>query len=203
MVDWGSWLSTFGLVFIAELGDKTQLAVMSQTCKFRRPWSVFLGGSLALTMVTALGVAGGRVLNVLIPASVIRIFAALAFALMGVLIWREAAKRDAADACEMDEDAACETGTSAWDWRAFGATFSLLFIAELGDKTQLAVLGLSSKEASPWLIFGGGAMALTAVTALGVLGGQKLCELIPERLLLRLSAAAFVVMGVLMGIGVL
>ncbi len=48
-MDWNLLLSSFGLVFLAELGDKTQLAVVAQTCKYRQPWAVFMGSSLALT----------------------------------------------------------------------------------------------------------------------------------------------------------
>lgn len=202
-MDWSSWISGFGLVFLAELGDKTQLAVVSQTCKFRRPWPVFVGGSLALTLVTALGAVGGRVLNAFVPQDVIRLLAALAFGVMGFLIWREAAKAGMERECVYPEEGTCDPAARAWDWRAFGATFSLLFLAELGDKTQLTVMGLASKEAAPWLAFTGGALALTTVTAAGVLGGERLCRLIPEQLLLRISAAAFVIMGVLMGFGVL
>jgi Ca2+/H+ antiporter, TMEM165/GDT1 family len=203
-LDWAAWISAFGLIFIAELGDKTQLAVMSQTCKFRRPWPVFIGGSLALTAVTALGAAGGQLVSEFIPQDVIRAVAALGFVAMGALIWLEARKADAAAECELPEDAACAPPQlGPWDWRAFGATFSLLFIAELGDKTQLTVLGLASKQASPWLAFAGGSLALTTVTAIGVLGGEKLCQLIPQRVILRISAGAFIVMGVLMGAGVI
>ncbi len=203
-MNWSALLSTFGLVFIAELGDKTQLAVMTQTCKFRRPWPVFFGGSLALTAVTALGAAGGRALSEFVPADVIRTIAAVAFVVMGALIWREASKSggDADDACELvcelEEDHARK-----WNWQAFGSTFTLLFLAELGDKTQLAVLGLSSKQSAPWVVFAGGALALTVVTGLGVVGGEQLCRWIPEKLLLKISAGAFVVMGILMGLGVL
>ena len=57
-MEWGILFSTFGLTFVAELGDKTQLAVVAQTCKYRRPWAVFLGASLALTAVTLLGANG-------------------------------------------------------------------------------------------------------------------------------------------------
>ena len=79
----------------------------------------------------------------------------------------------------------------------------MLFVAELGDKTQLAVLGLSSKHGTPWPVFLGGALALTVVTALGAVGGQGLCRIIPERVLLWISAVAFVVLGILMGVGIL
>ncbi len=201
-MNWSALLSTFGLVFVAELGDKTQLAVMTQTCKFRRPWPVFVGGSLALTAVTALGAVGGQVVGQVVPAALIRVIAAVAFVVMGVLIWWEASRfQDEAGAddlaCELDEGR-----VSPWNWRAFGTTFTLLFFAELGDKTQLAVLGLSSKQ-SAWLVFTGGALALTVVTGLGVVGGEQLTQWIPEKLLLKISAGAFMVMGTLMGLGLL
>ena len=203
-MEWQTLLSTFGLVFVAELGDKTQLAVMTQTCKFRRPWSVFFGGSLALVAVTALGAVGGKVLSTFVPDDVIRAIAALGFAVMGVFIWREASKKtlDVENACSLEDDS-CTEATSRWDWRAFGTTFSLLFLAELGDKTQLAVLGIASKQPMVWSVFAGGALALTSVTALGVLGGEQLCRLVPETLLLKISAGAFIVMGILMGLGVI
>jgi putative Ca2+/H+ antiporter (TMEM165/GDT1 family) len=89
------------------------------------------------------------------------------------------------------------------DWGALASTFGLIFVAELGDKTQLAIFSLASKNSSPWAVFVGGSLALTLVTALGVIGGQGLCKLIPERVLLAISAAAFVVMGILIGFGFL
>ncbi|MBM3135809.1 MAG: TMEM165/GDT1 family protein [Chloroflexi bacterium] len=207
-MNWNVLFSTFGLIFIAELGDKTQLAVIAQTCKYRCTWPVFLGGSLALTAVTALGVVGGQALGYMIPETAIRLIAALAFVLMGGLVWREASKAGveaAADAaaCDVDDAASTASQRPLWNWQAFGTTLTLLFFAELGDKTQLAVLGLASRQATPWAVFAGGALALTIVTALGVLGGQQLARLVPEKLLLKISAAAFVVMGGLIGLGIL
>ena len=69
-------LSTFALLFVAELGDKTQLAVVTQTCKHRRPWAVFLGASLALTLVTLLGALGGQLLGTVMAPSLLRPIAA-------------------------------------------------------------------------------------------------------------------------------
>lgn len=206
-MDWSALLSTFGLIFVAELGDKTQLAVLTQTCKYRRPWAVFLGASLALLAVTALGAVGGQLVGRVIPPIVLQWIAALAFVVMGALVAREAIRDGAGDpecGCPpVDEEAGDARLTLARDWQAFAATFGLLFVAEMGDKTQLAVLGLAGKSAMPWLVFVGGGLALTVVTALGVLGGQGLCNLIPRRVLLWISAVAFVVLGVLMGLEVL
>ena len=210
-MDWSVVLTTFGLIFVAELGDKTQLAVLTQTCKYRRPWAVFLGASLALMAVTALGAAGGRVLGQIVPPTFLQGAAALAFVAMGILIAREAARRTKSEAAQ---DVACESSTGqdvkapagpfcSQDWKAFGATFGLLFVAEMGDKTQLAVLSLAGKCPNPWPVFIGGGLALTAVTALGVAGGQGLSRLIPQRVLLWISAIAFVVMGILIGFGIL
>jgi putative Ca2+/H+ antiporter (TMEM165/GDT1 family) len=210
-MNWDLLLSTFGLIFIAELGDKTQLAVVTQTCKFRSPWSVFLGGSIALIGVTALGAVGGQVLGHFIPERVIQVLAGAAFIVMGLIIWRGSARmcdngqiaNPEIDYIERNDPQTGPNGNSQWNWKAFSSTLSLLFLAELGDKTQLAVIGLSSEQSTPWIVFLGSALALSSVTALGVVGGQQLCKIIPQTILLKISALLFVVMGLLMGFGIL
>jgi putative Ca2+/H+ antiporter (TMEM165/GDT1 family) len=210
-MDWNVTLTTFGLIFVAELGDKTQLAVLAQTCKHGRPWAVFLGASTALAAVTALGAAGGRVIGQVIPSSVLHWGATLAFVLMGLLIGRQALQGETAGSasevpCNPTDDrggASAAATICAQSWRTFGSTFGLLFVAEMGDKTQLAVLSLAGKVVDPRPVFIGGGLALTAVTALGVIGGQTLSRVIPRRVLLWISAVAFVAMGVLIGCGVL
>jgi putative Ca2+/H+ antiporter (TMEM165/GDT1 family) len=144
------------------------------------------------------------VLSRFIPAEILRIGAALAFVVMGILIAREAIKAAQTDGQVCDDIGADpECDGKRLDWRAFSSTLGLLFVAELGDKTQLSVLTLASKARSPWLVFAGGSLALILVTAIGVVGGQGLCRLIPERVLLWISAIAFLAMGILMGFGVL
>jgi putative Ca2+/H+ antiporter (TMEM165/GDT1 family) len=206
-VDWGALVSTLSLVFVAELGDKTQLAVVTQTCKHRRPWPVFLGASLALTLVSLLGALGGQLIGRFIPPVVLRAAAAAAFVVMGAFIAREAIRAfrsssEGEDCPYVSPEETCEVG-SRWSWPAFNSTLGLLFVAELGDKTQLAILSLASKQSAPWAVFVGGSLALTLVTGLGVAGGQGLCKIVPERVLLGVSAAAFIVMGLLIGGGIL
>jgi putative Ca2+/H+ antiporter (TMEM165/GDT1 family) len=202
-MDWNALLTSFGLVLLAELGDKTQLAVLAQTCKYRRPWAVFFGASLALVAVTALGAVGGQLVSQLVPPAVLRCVAAAAFVVMGVFVARGAIKGG-----DGDPECACPDGEVSGaapltrSWQALAGTFGLLFVAELGDKTQLAVLSMATKG-TPGLVFVGGGLALTVVTGLAVVGGEGLCRLIPQRVLLGVSAVAFVVMGVLMGAGVI
>lgn len=82
-------LSTFALLFVAELGDKTQLAVINMTAKHKTPIPVFIGAVLALSLVTAIGVVFGEGLTSIVPANVLHKIAAVLFVGMGILMWFE------------------------------------------------------------------------------------------------------------------
>jgi putative Ca2+/H+ antiporter (TMEM165/GDT1 family) len=79
-------LTTFGIIFLAEMGDKTQLAAMTMAADTKKPWAVFLGASLALTAVSALGVLVGSVVGDYVPLEWVKRGAALAFIAIGVLM---------------------------------------------------------------------------------------------------------------------
>jgi Ca2+/H+ antiporter, TMEM165/GDT1 family len=88
------------------------------------------------------------------------------------------------------------------EWKMFGTAFLTLFLAELGDKTQLAVISMSAKEGSSKLaVFAGASLALILVTLLGVLVGSILTQFVPVEWLQRIVALAFIVIGVLMLLG--
>ena len=82
--------------------------------------------------------------------------------------------------------------------KTFWITFLTLFVAELGDKTQLSVITLTSKTGEAWKVFLGAASALILVTLLGVLLGEVLVRYVPEVVIKRVAAAAFIIIGVLM-----
>ncbi|MHB0876325.1 MAG: TMEM165/GDT1 family protein [Anaerolineae bacterium] len=88
-MDWKVMLSTFALLFVAELGDKTQLAVINMTAKHKSPLPVFLGAVLALSLVTAIGVLLGEGLTRIVPTNVLQKIAAVLFVGMGILMWFE------------------------------------------------------------------------------------------------------------------
>lgn len=83
-MDWKIFLTTFGTIFLAELGDKTQLAAIMMTSKTKLPLSVFTGASLALCLVTLVGVLLGEGLIAVIPQNVLKKVAALAFVAIGL-----------------------------------------------------------------------------------------------------------------------
>jgi len=87
------------------------------------------------------------------------------------------------------------------DWKIFGTAFLTLFLAELGDKTQLAVITMSSKSESKLSVFLGASLALVLVSLLGVLVGGVLSQYVPTEWLQRIVAVAFIIIGVLMLLG--
>lgn len=80
-------LSTFGLVFLAELGDKTQLAVITLVGRHKQPLPVFIGAAAALVLITALGAVVGQGIAQVVPDVFLKRGAAALFVVMGILIW--------------------------------------------------------------------------------------------------------------------
>jgi Ca2+/H+ antiporter, TMEM165/GDT1 family len=87
------------------------------------------------------------------------------------------------------------------DWKIFGTAFATLFLAEIGDKTQLAVITMTAGTDSKLSVFLGASLALIVVTLLGVVFGGILAQYVPTEWLQRIVAAAFIVIGVSMLLG--
>ena len=85
-MDWRVMLTTFGVIFLAEMGDKTQLAAMTMAAQTKRPWEVFIAASLALVAVSAIGVIVGGVVSQYVPLEWIRRVAAVLFIVIGALM---------------------------------------------------------------------------------------------------------------------
>ena len=85
-MDWRVLLTTFGVIFLAEMGDKTQIAALTMAAEKKRPWEVFIAASLALAAVSAIGVIMGSVLSQHLPLEWIKRAAGVAFIVIGVLV---------------------------------------------------------------------------------------------------------------------
>jgi putative Ca2+/H+ antiporter (TMEM165/GDT1 family) len=87
------------------------------------------------------------------------------------------------------------------DWRVFLTTFGIMFLAEIGDKTQIAAMTMAAEKKRPWEVFFAASLALAAVSAIGVLVGSVLGQYLPLEWIKRAAGAAFIVIGVLVLIG--
>jgi len=83
------------------------------------------------------------------------------------------------------------------DWKLFLSTFGAIFLAEMGDKTQIATLTFAAGGSSRWIVFAGSALALVATSAIAVLAGEAISRVVPPVWLHRAAGAVFVVLGVL------
>ncbi len=84
---WKQILTAFAVIFLAELGDKTQIAMITMSASSKSPLSVFLGGAAALVLLTAIAVVAGEVVTRYVPESVLSRIAAILFVLIGVWTW--------------------------------------------------------------------------------------------------------------------
>jgi len=176
------FISTFALIAMAELGDKTQLTVIALSARYDRK-KVFLGVVLAFVLVTGLGVLVGEGLLKIIPEDIIKIIAGIMFVVFG--IWMLLSKKD----CEEDENPRI--------LNPFISTFSMIALAEMGDKTQLTAITLSAKYDSPYVVFLGAVLALVLISLLGIVAGKKLCEIMPLSKIKLGAAVMFIVFGIM------
>lgn len=176
-------LTTFSLIALAEFGDKTQLTVIALSARYDRK-KVFSGVVLAFIVVTGLGVLVGEGLLRLIPENFIKIIAGIMFIVFGIMMLRSS-KED------------CEEENNSKVINPFISTFSMIALAEMGDKTQLSAITLSAKYNSPYLVFTGAVLALAAISLLGILAGKKLCEIVPMPKIKLGAGSLFILFGIL------
>ena len=187
------FLSVFGVIFVAELPDKTALAALVLATRYR-PAPVFVGAALALTVQSLVAVAAGEILA-LLPARPVHIGAGLLFLVFAVLMWRR--KQEA-------EPEAARGATSAPTFlRATATVFSVVFLAEWGDLTQLGTATLAARYAQPVTVFCAATLALWSVTAIAVLIGHRAGKLLHPERVQKIAAVVFAVLGVLLTAGIL
>jgi len=175
-------LTTFSLIALAEFGDKTQLAVIALSARYDR-LKVFAGVILAFGLVTALGVLVGGMIYQFIPKDVIRVLAGLLFVAFGILT--------------LSSKESCETGDEKPVGNILLSAFSMIALAEMGDKTQLSAITLVAKYDSPYLVFAGALLALGLVSLIGIFLGKKLCDILPLSKIKLGAGALFILFGIM------
>ena len=185
------FVTVFGVIFIAELPDKTAVAALVLATR-HRALPVFAGTASALIVQSLIAVAAGGVLA-LLPARPVHIGAGLIFLFSAVSMWRGGTEEpEPAGEAPGEGDAATVEPSFA---SAFFKAFAVVFLAELGDLTQLGTAALAARFRSPATVFAGSALALCSVAALAVFLGNRLSRLINPRHVQRVAAVAFGVLG--------
>ncbi|MBP8538485.1 TMEM165/GDT1 family protein [Streptomyces sp. MK37H] len=166
----------FGVVFLAELPDKTALAGLMLGTRYRASY-VFVGVAAAFALHVGLAIAAGSVLT-LLPHRLLQ-------AIVGVLFLGGAAmlllKKD-------DDEEEVRKPADQSFWKVSGAGFMLILIAEFGDLTQIMTANLAARYDDPLSVGVGALLALWAVAGLGIVGGRTLMRYVPLRLITRIAA---------------
>ena len=189
--------TAFATVFVAELPDKTMLATIVLSARFKRPLPVWIGAATALTLQMVIAVVAGRLLS-LLPDRVVSVAVAVLFGIGAVVLWRTSDEADEEAAAASAEASAAEADVlrpTAW-WRVSAAVFGVVFLAEWGDLTQLATASLASRG-EPLSVFVGAATAMVTVAGIGVLTGKALLRVLPERVLRKVAAGIFATLSIL------
>jgi putative Ca2+/H+ antiporter (TMEM165/GDT1 family) len=184
---------TFAAIFVVELPDKTFIATLVLSTKFR-PLLVWIGVALAFLAQTLVAVGLGKAASFL-PDTVVHVAAALMFLIGAVILLREARTHDAAEG-EEEEEFAAKAG-EAQGLKIILTSFLVLFAAEWGDLSQLLTLSLVAKYDDPVSVFLGAWGALLAVSGLAVLVGRVLLARIKLSLLHYLGASVCLLMACL------
>lgn len=180
------FLVSTGLVALAEMGDKTQLLALVLAARFRKPWPIVLGILVATVLNHALAGWLGHKVGLFFSAETLRWLLGLSFLAMAgwTLI------PDKLD----DEDAG--TAERYGRWGVFGATTVAFFIAEIGDKTQIATVALAA-GATAWIpVIAGTTVGMMIANAPVVWLGEALCRRIPLRTVRITTAILFAILGV-------
>ncbi|WP_341229708.1 TMEM165/GDT1 family protein [Nocardioides salarius] len=180
-------LITFGTIFLVELPDKTFLATLVLSTRYR-PLLVWLGVGLAFTVQTGVAVLLGRAVSFL-PDDLVRGLAAVMFLVGAALLAREARQARADHTGQADAEASegadiLERAAPATGWRAVLASFLVLFAAEWGDLSQLLTITLVARFDAVLPVFVGALAALLTVSALAVLVGRALTRRVPVHVLM-------------------
>jgi Ca2+/H+ antiporter, TMEM165/GDT1 family len=178
--------TVFGVIFLAELPDKTALAALVLATR-HKPLPVFLGAGLALTVQSVIAVGAGSLLAQL-PTSYVKIGSGALFIVCAIVMWIRK---------EEDEEHDDDRGGEGF-WKPLWTTLAVVFVAEWGDLTQIGTAAFQAKYHSWLVIMGASTAALWCVAALAVFIGNRAGRLLDPKITQKVAAIVFAAVGVLM-----
>lgn len=179
-------LNSFFLVCVSEMGDKTQLLALVLAAKFRNPWPIMMGILVATILNHALASFAGSYVTQFVPPQMLKWILSGSFIIFG--LWM----------LIPDKDDGLKTETK---WGPFVTTTIAFFVAEMGDKTQLATVALGAKFTAPLLVTIGTTAGMLVADGLAVFFGHRFTEKVPMRLVHKVAAALFIFFGIAIYLG--
>lgn len=179
-------LKSFLLVFVSEMGDKTQLLALVLAAKFKKPIPIMFGILAATLLNHALASYVGSFVTQFVSAEVLKWILAATF--VGFGLWMLIPDKD-------------EGFDDRHKWGPFLTTTVAFFFAEMGDKTQLATVALGAKFAAPVLVTFGTTLGMLGADGLAVFLGHRFTDRIPMALVHRFASGLFILFGVAILLG--
>lgn len=201
--------TVFGILFLGELGDKTQLIVFNLTLEHHKPYKVGIGAMIGFAIIVTLGVFFGAVITNFIPISLITLISGIVFVIIGLLDIRNARsllneRRKKNFDEDISSNIALDNQTEEIKVKRFSklrnnpilAGFGFIFLMELGDKTQILTITLASIYPNLIEVWIGSFLALSSLAWLGVFFGAFIAKKIPKLYLKLVSITIFIVIGI-------
>ena len=179
-----AFLVSTGIVALAEMGDKTQLLALVLAARFRKPWPIVLGIFVATVANHAMAGALGAWITTLLSPHTLRWILAASF--LALAVWMLIPDK-------LDE----EEASGAPRFGVFGTTVLAFFLAEMGDKTQIATVMLAARFDAYYAVVAGTTLGMMLANAPVVWLGERVTRLVPLRVVHIVSALIFAVIGVL------
>jgi putative Ca2+/H+ antiporter (TMEM165/GDT1 family) len=179
-------VTAFGLIFVAELGDKTQLAAAGFATR-HRPRLVALGVVIGYLVVSSLSVAIGTIAGAAFPARAVNVVAGLVFIAIGIATLRSS---------DTDDAGATTSSTERSALRVVGSVAAAIALAELGDKTMLATISLAAGGTETIAIWVGATAGIIAAGLLGVALGDAVARRVSPATIRLAAGTLFVIIGI-------
>ncbi len=177
-----AFLVATGIVALAEIGDKTQLLAFILAARFRKPLPIIAGILIATLANHSFAGALGAWLTALMTPQALRWVLGISF--LGMAVWT------------LIPDKFDESDSKATRFGVFGTTLVAFFLAEMGDKTQIATVALAAQYQSFFAVVAGTTLGMMIANAPAVLLGDRIAQRMPVRLVHAVAAAIFAILGV-------
>ena len=210
-MDIAVFLIAYGILFIGELGDKTQLIVFNLALEYKKFYKVGIGATLGFAVIVTIGILFGSLITEFVPLGLISLISGLLFIAIGLIELRNIKslylnerrlkplnKNSMQNNSEKEETKSKEAVKFVWlKKNPYIAGFGFIFLMELGDKTQLLTISLASIYAALFEVWLGAFLALVSVAWIGIFAGAAIAKKVPKFYLKVVAVSIFILVGVL------